>query len=452
MNNNYVGLFLDMGMGKTVISLSAIVDLILIGEVKRVLIVAPLRVAKSVWGQETKKWIHTSWLRTSLVVGNEKQRKKALSDFAEIYVTTTDNVHWICEYFDYKMPFDLLVIDELSKFKSHDSRRFKALKQARNSFKRIWGLTGTPTGNKSTGYMGLWSQMYILDGGQRLLPYISHYRNKYFVPKRVGASEAAVKYDLMYGAEEKINAKIADICLALRSEDYLDLPPFIVEDVEVPLPPDVMALYDKFAKDKIIELDLLDKPITSDNMAALTGKLLEFSNGAVYYKTIEGEREVRHWQLIHDYKLNALMTIVEEADGAPMLLAYQFQHDLERIKVALKHNFPELVVKVLDDKQETVDSWNNKEINVLISHCQSAGHGLNLQDGGNFMVWFGLPWSYEFYKQFNKRLHRGEIKLPVKCLRLICPNTYEEVVRSTQDDSAEMARKFLDFIIKYRDK
>ena len=441
MDKPFCGLFLDMGLGKTVITLTAICDLFLKEEIKRVLIVAPLRVANTVWEQEAKKWEHTSWLKFSRVTGSEVDRELALCKEAHIYVINRENIKWLCDLFQHDLPFDMLVVDELSSFKSHDSQRFLSIKKSRQSFKRIVGLTGTPTGNS---YMGLWAEMYVLDGGHRLYPFITRFRETYFYQERRGASEHAVQYILRPGAQERINDRISDICLAMKTEDYLDLPEFNVIDEIITLSPQVMADYRTFEKDRI--LTLLDASIEAENKAALTNKLLQYANGAVY--SDDGLSSIREYMTTHNQKIERLLMLIEKANGEPVLVGYNYKHDLERIQRALKKEFPKLRVATLDN-DDVIDKWNSKQIDVLLAHPMSAGHGLNLQFGGNIVIWFGLPWSLEYYQQFNKRLHRNGITYPVTCYRIITENTYEDVVKASLQENSDRQQALLDYLIKF---
>ena len=427
MDNVSAGLFLDMGLGKTVVTLTAMADLLLMGEVQRILVVAPLRVANTVWAQEALKWEHTHWLVTSTVTGSQMQRELALCKEAHVYIINRENIKWLCELYDYNLPFDMLVIDELSSFKSHDSQRFKALKKAKPSFKRVVGLTGTPHGNS---YLGLWAQIYLLDGGVRLYPFITRYRERYFMQNRVGTSEHALQYILRPGAERAINEKIGDICLAMKTEDYLQLPSFVVHDEWVDMPENMFKLYKAFERDRLIEL--ADDTVEAESKVSLVGKLLQYSNGAIY--TDDGETSTRTFANVHNAKIERMLSLVEQADGEPVLIGYTFKHDKARIIAALKHEMPKLRIGVLDN-DAMVDKWNNKEIDVLLAHPASAGHGLNLQFGGSIIIWFGLPWSLEMYMQFNKRLHRNGITKPVMCYRIMCNNTYDDVVRVSLSDN-----------------
>lgn len=449
MDNTHYALFLDMGLGKTVITLSAIVDLYLQYKIERVLVIAPLRVANNVWKQEAQKWMHTSFLDFSIVTGTQKQRLAALEKDAQVYVINRENVQWLVELYNYVLPFDMLVIDELSSFKSHAAQRFKALKLARGSFSRILGLTGTPIGN---GYMDLWAQVFLLDGGLRLHPFITRYRNEFFTQDRSGASEYALTYELIEGADEIINERISDICLSMKTSDWLELPDFNVVDIDIELPEEALLRYRQFEKDRIFEF--MDAEITATSAGALSGKLLQYANGACYYEvqiqgnTFDEDRVERKFMGVHDHKLDAFLTLVEKANGSPLLVAYQFQSDLARLQEALGKHYPKLNVKVLNN-DAVIDEWNRGEVHVLFAHPKSAGHGLNLQFGGSTLVWFGLTWSLELYQQFNKRIHRQGIDRPVTCYRLLCPQTYEDVVRRALDEKCSIQDSLMEYIKNY---
>lgn len=441
MNNPFCGLFLDMGLGKTVITLTAVADLILIGKIKKVLIIAPLRVANTVWKQEVEKWMHTHWLRVSVCTGSAQSRKKALDKDAEIYVINRENTKWLCDYYSLNLPFDMLVIDELSSFKNHDSQRFRSLKKSRHVFKRIIGLTGTPVSN---GYMDLWGEVFMLDGGERLKPFISQYREIYFTADRVGASEFAKRYTLRPGMDTVINNKIADICLSMKSKDYLSLPEFIVRDEYVSLPEHIFKNYKTFERDRIIELD--ETKLTSESAVSLTGKLLQWANGACYYEDENIER--KHTE-IHGSKVEKLLSLIEKANGVPVLVGYQFKHDLERIKNAISSAFPDMDIRALKTEKDIMD-WNSGKIDVLLAHPFSAGLGLNLQFGGNILIWFGLTWSLEMYLQFNKRIHRQGIEKPVICYRILAKDTYDEIVASALNEKHSLQEALFEYIKKYQ--
>lgn len=384
------GLFLDMGLGKTVISLTAINSLIYDRfEIEKVLVIAPLRVAEDTWSKESDKWNHLSHLRISKILGTPAQRRKALAKDADIYVVNRENVVWLTNElsgFGDSWPFDMVVIDELSSFKNSKSKRFRALKKYITKSKRVVGLTGTPAPN---GLMDLWSQVYLLDGGQRLGRTITGYREKYFVPHQRNAT-TIFNYKPKDFAEQKIRDAISDICISMRAEDWLEMPERIDSVQEVKLSDKEQADYEKFERDSYLEF--LEGEITATSRASLTNKLLQYSNGAVYNN--DGG-----YVQIHDKKLSALEDIIEASQGKPVLCFYSYRHDLERIM----NKFPN-AVKL--NSSEDITAWNNGEIPLLLAHPAGAGHGLNLQGGGNTIVWFGLTWSLELYQQANARLYR----------------------------------------------
>lgn len=412
LDNPAAGLFLDMGLGKTVTTLTAIDDLLFLGEVKKVLVIAPLRVAEDTWSTEINKWDHLKHLRISKVLGNPKERIRAMNAPADIYVTNRENVEWLVkQYFD-KWPFDMAVIDELSSFKSSKAIRFRALKKVRPYFKRIVGLTGTPAPNS---LIDLWPQVYLLDGGQRLGKTITGYREQYFRP---GNRNQYVVYNwiLKEGAEEVIHNKISDICISMMAKDYLNLPERIDNEINITLPAGVINKYKQLEKDLVIELG--ENDVTAANAAVLTSKLLQMANGAIYSE----DHEVIE---IHDEKLKALLEIIEAANGKPVLVFYNFKHDFDRIVRFLKSNKLKAVGL---GGSEDIKKWNNGEIPILLIHPASAGHGLNLQAGGNIIVWFGLTWSLELYQQANARLHRQGQKENVIVHHLIALGTVDEDV------------------------
>ncbi|MBN1070481.1 ATP-dependent helicase [Clostridium botulinum] len=406
------GLFLDMGMGKTVSSLTAIDNLLFLGDTDKVLVIAPKRVAEDTWSTEVDKWDHLKELRISIILGTPKQRSEAVKKDADIYVTSRDNVKWLVDNYFKTWKWDTCIIDELSSFKSSKSQRFRALKKVRPYFKRIIGLTGTPAPNS---LIDLWPQVYLLDGGERLGKTITGYRERYFTP---GDRNQFVvfNYNLKDGAEDAIHNKISDICVSMKAKDYLDLPERIDNKIYIDLPKKVKDQYRELEKELIIQLE--DEDISASNSAVLTGKLLQMCNGAIYSE----DKEVVE---VHDEKLNALMDIIEAANGKPVLVFYSFKHDLMRIQEFLKKNKlkgQELV------GSEYVKKWNNGEIPILLLHPASAGHGLNLQYGGNIVVWFGLTWSLELYQQANARLHRQGQKETVIIHHIISRNTVDEDV------------------------
>ncbi|WP_252237401.1 SNF2-related protein [Clostridium sp. ZBS17] len=412
IDHNASGLFLDMGMGKTVSSLTAIDNLLLLGYTDKVLVIAPKRVAEDTWSTEIEKWDHLKNLRISTILGTPKQRTEAVEKDADIYVTNRENVVWLVDNYFKSWKWDTCIIDELSSFKSSKAKRFRALKKVRPYFKRIIGLTGTPAPNS---LIDLWPQVYLLDGGQRLGKTITGYRERYFTP---GDRNQFVvfNYNLKDGAEEAIHNKISDICVSMKAKDYLDLPERIDNKIYIDLPKKVKDQYKELEKELIIQLD--NEDVTATNSAVLTGKLLQMCNGAIYSE----DKEVIN---IHDEKLNALMDIIEAANGKPVLIFYSFKHDLMRIQEFLKKNKlkgQELV------GPEDIKKWNNGEIPILLLHPASAGHGLNLQYGGNIVVWFGLTWSLELYQQANARLHRQGQKETVIIHHIIAKDTVDEDV------------------------
>lgn len=406
------GLFLDMGMGKTVSTLTAIDNLIFLDEVNKVLVIAPLRVAEDTWSTEVEKWDHLKHLRISKILGTKKQRKEALMKNADIYVTNRENVDWlVSECFD-SWIWDMVIIDELSSFKSSKAKRFRALKKVRPYFKRIVGLTGTPAPNS---LIDLWPQIYLLDGGQRLGKTITGFKDRYFNPGRRNGY-LVYNWELKEGAEEEIQNKISDICISMKANNYLDLPERMDNKVEISLSKKSMGIYKKLEKDLIIELG--EEDITAANAAVLTNKLLQMANGAIYSE----DKEVVN---IHDEKIEKLEEIIDTSNGKSVLVFYNFKHDYNRISELLtKKKINHQTLNTSDD----IKKWNDGEIQVALLHPASAGHGLNLQYGGNIIVWFGLTWSLELYQQANARLHRQGQKETVIIHHLIAKGTVDEDV------------------------
>lgn len=415
MNNSAVGLFLDMGMGKTVSTLTAIDDLLFLGDINKVLVIAPLRVAEDTWSTEVDKWDHIKHLKISKILGTPTQRKKAVLKDADIYVTNRENVVWLVDNYFKNWKWDTCVIDELSSFKSSKAKRFRALKKVRPYFKRIVGLTGTPAPNS---LIDLWPQVYLLDGGKRLGKTITGYKEQYFYPVQMNG-HIVYKYGLKDGAEEQIHKKISDICISMMAKDYLDIPERIDNIINIKLPDEAVKRYKQLEKDLVIELD--ENDITAANAAVLTNKLLQMSNGAIY-------SEDKHVVEIHDEKLKALLDIIEAANGKPVLVFYSFKHDFDRIVNFLKTK--KLKAVSLKDSND-IAKWNKGEISILLVHPASAGHGLNLQYGGNIIVWFGLTWSLELYQQANARLHRQGQKEAVIIHHLVSIGTVDEDVMKT---------------------
>lgn len=391
MGNPFCGLFLDMGLGKTVTVLTSVAQLIFDElEVERVIIIAPKRVAENVWTSEQRKWEHLKGLSISVVAGNERQRIAALKDKAHIYTVSRDNVDWLVRTFPGFFRGAMVVIDESSSFKAPSSMRFKALKRVQPTFGRCVLLTGTPAPNTLA---DLWSQIWLLDRGERLGKTITVFRECFMQRGHRGVWDIKMRDD----AEAKIHAAIADIVISMKAEDYLDLPECITNDVEVVFPEKLMKQYRQFERDAVMQILETDGEVTAANAAELSTKLRQFAQGAVY----DEHREVH---LIHELKLDALEEIVEAAQGRPVLVGYAFQHDRDRILERLAAYRPVQMPK--GDSGQVIDDWNAGRIRVLMMHPASGGHGLNLQAGGNRVVWFGLDWSLELYQQFIARLHR----------------------------------------------
>lgn len=422
----YAGLMLDMGLGKTVITLTVIDELLYDSlQHEKVLVIAPKKVAEDTWTREARKWDHTRHLHISRVLGTAEQRKAALRAKADIYVINRDNVEWLVEYLGDQWDFDCVVIDELSSFKNPQAKRFKALRKVRPRMRRVVGLTGTPVPN---GYMDLWSQIYLLDRGERLGKTITQYRRRFF---RAEYRPWGHEYTLLPGAEEEINGLIKDICLSMKAKDYLRLEEPLVVDVPVVLTPKEMEMYRRLEREYI--LAVADGGlITAANAAAVTTKLLQLSNGAVY----DGTGEAVH---IHDQKLERLEELIEAANGRPVLVFYSFRHDRDRVK---KH-LCGVEVRELDGPKDIAD-WNAGRIPVLLAHPASCGHGLNLQDGGNIMVWFGLTWNLEHYQQAIARLHRQGQGQQVIVYRLITEGTVDEDVAGALSGKENMQEAFLE--------
>ena len=399
---------LEMGLGKSVITLTALFDLCLDSFlIRKVLVIAPLRVARDTWPSEIRKWDHLEGLTYSVAVGSELERKTALMRKADIYIINRENVDWLVNKSGLPFDFDMIVVDELSSFKSWQAKRFKSLLKVRPYVKRIVGLTGTPSSN---GLMDLWAQFRLLDLGKRLGRYVTHYRNAYFTPdKRNG--EVIFSYKPLPGAEEQIYEKISDITISMKSCDYLMLPECVFNEVPVFMDEKEMDVYDTFREDMVAKIK--GKEIDAANAAVLSGKLLQMANGAVY-------DEDKNVHLIHDRKLDALEDLIEGANGKPVLIAYWYQHDADRIKA----RFPVREIKTSKD----IDDWNAGKISAAIIHPASASHGLNLQTGGSTLIWFGLTWSLELYQQTNARLHRQGQKDTVVIHHIIAKGTIDEDV------------------------
>ena len=398
-------LFLDMGLGKTVTTLTVIRDLMYDSfEIKHVLVVAPLRVTRDTWPEEIRKWDHLKELTFSVVVGTVAERRRALQQEADIYIVNRENLAWL--YQNSRLDFDMVVLDELSSFKNAQSKRFKAMKAMRPKVKRIVGLTGTPSGN---GLMDLWAEFRLLDMGERLGKYISQYRSLYFKPdKRNGM--VVFSYKPLPGAEEVIYHQIADITVSMKANDYLEMPKLVSVAKEVTLSEKEKKRYDELKKSLVLELP--GGEVTAANAASLTMKLSQMANGAIY-------TDDKNVVSIHDRKLDALEDLVESANGQPVLVAYWFKHDKDRIQKRME-------ARELKESQDFAD-WNARKIPVALIHPASAGHGLNLQQGGSILIWFGLTWSLELYQQTNARLWRqGQQSRTVIIQHIVAKGTIDE--------------------------
>ena len=398
---------LDMGLGKSVITLTAIKNLCLdTFEVQKILVIAPLRVARDTWKEELEKWEHLRCIKYSVAVGTEAERKAALQKPANLYIINRENVGWLIEQSGLPFDYDMVVIDELSSFKSHQAKRFRSLMKVRPTVKRMVGLTGTPSSN---GLMDLWAEFRLLDMGKRLGRFITHYRDEFFRPdKRNG--QVIFSYKPKDGAEEEIYRRISDITISMKSTDFLQMPECVINEVEVSLSDKEMKMYDGLKKDLV--LAIANKEIDAVNAGALSNKLSQMANGAVYDVD-------KNYIEIHDRKLDALEDLIEQANGKPVLVAYWFKHDLERIK-------KRFTVREIKTSKDIAD-WNKGSIPVAVIHPASAGHGLNIQEGGSTLIWFGLTWSLELYLQTNARLWRqGQKSKTVVIHHIITKGTIDE--------------------------
>ena len=426
------GLFLEMGLGKTVITLTAIDELMNDSfEVSRVLVIAPLRVAEDTWSRESNKWDHLKHLKISKILGSAADRIRALKAQADIYVINRENVVWLVEYLEenrMKWPFDMVVIDELSSFKNNQAKRFKALRRMRPAIDRIVGLTGTPAANS---LMDLWAEMYLLDRGERLGRTLTAYRGNWFRPG-YGNGYVTYKWEPRRGALEAITKRIADITVSMKAEDYLTLPDKVESTIEVSLDEKGLKAYKEMERESLIELE--GEEIAALDAAAVMSKLLQMANGFIY----DEAHNPRH---IHEAKLDALGEILEAAES-PVLVYYNFQAD----KDAILSRFHE--AKLLEN-DSTIEEWNKGKIKILLAHPASAGYGLNLQDGGHIMAWYGLPWSLEQYLQAVARLQRQGQKYPVMVYHLIAKGTVDEQVVASLSKK-DMTQSALISILKDR--
>ena len=417
LNHPVAAVLLDMGLGKTVIALTAIHSLLFDSfEVSKVLVVAPLRVARDKWPNEVKKWEHLKDLRVSVAVGDAKKRKIALMRKADIYVINREMVKWLVEESGVPFDYDMVVIDELSSFKNPQSLRFKALMKVRSKVRRVVGLTGTPASN---GLMDLFAEYKLLDMGQRLGRYITRYRLSYFQPDKTNGA-IVYSYKPLPFAEEEIFKKIGDITISMKSGDFLQMPEKIMTEYEVEMNEKEKDAYERLKREMVVTIDDKDE-ITAANAASLCGKLSQMANGAVY-------TDDRNVQIFHERKLDALEDMIEAANGKPVMIAYWFQHDFDRIKKRLQEMGVEFE-KI--DSEDSIKRWNEGRLPVALIHPASAGHGLNLQSGGSTIIWFGLTWSLELYQQTNGRLWRqGQKDKTVVIQHIITKGTIDERILS----------------------
>ena len=419
--------FLDMGLGKSVITLTALLDLCLDRfEIAKILVIAPLRVARDTWTAELQKWDHLKCFTYTTVIGSVSEREAALRKKAHIYLINRENVSWLIEESGFPFDFDMIVIDELSSFKSYQAKRFRSLLRVRPTVKRIVGLTGTPAGN---GLTDLWAEFRILDLGKRLGRFITHYRNRYFLPdKRNGMT--VYSYKPLPGAEDAVYRQISDITVSMKAVDHLDMPECIFNDVTVSLSEEERQKYDTLRNDLILSLG--EDEIDASNAASLSNKLSQMANGAVY-----GEDKTVH--RIHDRKLDALEDLIEAANGKPVLVAYWYRHDLERIRT----RFCVREIRTPTD----ISDWNAGKIPVAVIHPASAGHGLNLQAGGSTLIWFGLTWSLELYLQTNARLWRqGQTAKTVVIHRIVAEGTVDELMLKALDRKERSQNSLIDAV------
>ena len=404
------GLFLDMGLGKTAITLSACEKLLRDRfEVDRPLVIAPLLPAKDTWPKELAKWDELEGLTYSLVMGSEKERIAALKADADFYIVNRENVVWLVNYYKKRWPFDMVVIDELSSFKSSKAQRFRALKRVRRYIKRIVGLTGTPAPN---GLLDLWSQVYLLDGGERLGKTLTVYRDTYFNPGRRGPQGVVYEWIPKEGAEEAIYKKLEGLCISMDSKDHLDLPDRLFIPQEVELPQEARGMYQTMRRDML--LPFKDGDVDAATAAILSNKLLQMAGGAVY-------DENGKVQTIHEAKLEKMDQLIEEANGQQVLVFYNYTHERDRLKARYPY-----AVEIKDDG--AIDKWDAGQAPILLANPASAGHGLNLQFGGHIIIWYSPTWNYEFYDQANKRLHRPGQTETVLIHLLIAKGTMDERV------------------------
>ena len=421
-----VNLWMGLGLGKTITTLTAIADLIDGMMINQVIVIAPLRVANSVWAQEANTWEHTRRLTFSIATGPEKNRLSAFHQMTDVTVINRENVAWLVQHWGNRWPYDMIVVDESTSFKSSTTKRWKALKKVAPLSEYRVLLTGTPSPN---GLLDVWAQQYLIDFGYALGKYFGGYKNRYFKQDYSG-----YKWTPAEGSEALIHQAIGDNTLSMESKDYIDVPDRVDIIETVSMPPTALKRYREFEKELLIELD--NQVVEAVNAAVLTGKLIQWANGAIYTD------EFKNWTEVHTSKLESLNEIIEDNDNENIIVAYYFQSDLKRIKA----KFPDAVV--LDQDPKTIDRWNNGEIKLLLAHPASAGHGLNLQQGGSVIVWFSLTWSLELYQQFNARLHRQGQKNTVRVVHLIADGTIDNQVLDVLKGKASVQQALIEAMKK----
>lgn len=438
-SHNRCALFLDMGLGKTVITLTHLCNLLNDFSIFKALVIAPKRVAEDTWSREAAKWDHLQHLRISKILGDKETRQAALDADADIYIINRENVPWLVETCGAKWDFDCIVIDELSSFKSAQAKRWRALRRVAKLATHVIGLTGTPAPN---GYMDLWPELFLIDGGAALGKTLGAYRQTFFYP---GAHKGHIVYDwkMKRGSREQIDQRISSFCLSMSKDDWLQLPPIIYNEVPVRMTTAERQSYDQFVQDSVLPLYLgsastveeMDSAIVGSTAATALGKMLQLANGACY----DDNGGVFS---LHAHKIEALEDLVEAANGQPILVFYSYKHDLFRLRAA----FPSgKELKTSDD----ITAWNNGEIPILFCHPAAAGHGLNLQEGGHIIVWYGLPWSLELYQQANARLHRQGQEKSVIVHHIICEDTVDQKVLATLQKKDATQRELLDALKGY---
>lgn len=426
-DTNNIALWLDMGLGKTAITLNAIMDLKFNRFlVNKVLVIAPMEVAKATWQEQAAQWDQTKSLRISTILGTAEKRRKAAEADADLYIINRENVAWLVDIFRSDWPFDMVVIDEASSFKSHKAKRFKSLKSILPHVSRLVELTGTPAPN---GYLDLWAQVYLLDKGKRLGPNITAYRDRYFNPDKRSLTQI-FSWKLKHGADAAIKRVLSDICISMKSSDYLELPDMLIHDVPVILSGEARGRYERLERDLLLEVD--ETEIDAGSAAVLSNKLLQLCGGSVYDENGEAVE-------IHGNKIDAFFELVDSLNGQPALVFYNFRHEIDRLLAKVPKGLRAVVYKGPEDAKQ----WNEGKIDLLFAHPASCAYGLNLQKGGHNIIWFGLNWSLELYEQANKRLHRNGQEHPVVIHRLIVKDSADEDVRDALEGKKDTQNSLL---------